>query len=282
MEGRVTSTRVTNETEAAGNRLKLLRREELRGRLYERRYVVPNAVTVGSMFCGFLTIIYAASGRFEKAAMAIGFAILLDGLDGRVARRLNATSKFGVEFDSFADLISFGVAPAALLYYWCFLPRADEFGVFVTFIYVICAASRLARFNITATSLKSFTGLPSPGAAGVIAAIVNFAPRVEPSGAILAFATVVTLYVAYLMVSNVEYFAIKQLKINTLQLGARVVLAAFIALIWYSNQLGLLLVAASYALSGPIMSVLGGFRPRIRERKRETSLLERETPKGEL
>ena len=88
---------------------------ELRERLYRRRYIVPNAVTFGNLFCGFLTIIYATSGRYEKAVAAIAIAFLLDGLDGRVARQLNATSKFGVEFDSFADLVSFGVAPAILM-----------------------------------------------------------------------------------------------------------------------------------------------------------------------
>jgi len=238
------------------DQMKSMKREELRGRLYQRRYLVPNAVTVGNMFCGFLTIIYAASGRLDKAALAIGFAILLDGLDGRVARRLNATSKFGVEFDSFADLVSFGVAPAALIYYWCFQKGADEFGVFVTFIYVICAASRLARFNIAASNLKSFTGLPSPGAAGTLAALVNFHPTVEPTTTVLSFATIFTLYVAYLMVSTVEYFSIKQLKINTLHLGARVAIAAMIALIWYSNRVGFLVLTTVYALSGPVMNVL--------------------------
>lgn len=238
------------------DQIKSMKREELRGRLYQRRYLVPNAVTVGNMFCGFLTIIYAASGRLDKAALAIGFAILLDGLDGRVARRLNATSKFGVEFDSFADLVSFGVAPAALIYYWCFQKGADEFGVFVTFIYVICAASRLARFNITASNLKSFTGLPSPGAAGTLAALVNFHPTVEPTTTVLSFATIFTLYVAYLMVSTVEYFSIKQLKINTLHLGARIAIAAMIALIWYSNRVGFLVLTTVYALSGPVMNVL--------------------------
>ena len=124
-------------------------REELKELVYRRRYIVPNLVTVGNMFCGFLAIMYGSSGRYKQAVFCIFLAIILDGLDGRVARRLNATSKFGVEFDSFSDLISFGIAPAVMLYHWAFHPVADEFGVFVAFIYVLCAVSRLARFNIS-------------------------------------------------------------------------------------------------------------------------------------
>ena len=148
-----------------------LTRLELKQRIYRRRYLVPNAVTLANLFCGFLAIIYASSFRFEKAVIAIVLAILLDGLDGRVARRLNATSKFGLEFDSFSDLVSFGVAPAMLIYHWAFQQQADEWGVFVTFVYAICAASRLARFNIAPENLKGFTGLPTPGAAAVVAAL---------------------------------------------------------------------------------------------------------------
>ncbi|MCB0337672.1 MAG: CDP-alcohol phosphatidyltransferase family protein, partial [Bdellovibrionales bacterium] len=93
---------------------------ELKDRLYKRRFLAPNLVTVGSLFCGLLTIIYASSGRFEKAVIAVVIAMVLDGMDGRVARRLNATSRFGVEFDSLVDLVSFGVAPAIVMYHWCF------------------------------------------------------------------------------------------------------------------------------------------------------------------
>src|SRR4051812_49244437 len=106
---------------------------DFKHRLYRRRYLLPNAVTVGNMFCGFLAMVYANAGHFEKAFAAVFFAILLDGLDGRVARRFNATSKFGVEFDSFSDLVSFGIAPAIMMYCWCFRAHADEFGVVVCF-----------------------------------------------------------------------------------------------------------------------------------------------------
>lgn len=229
-----------------------LLRAELKERLYRRRFLVPNAVTLGSMFCGFLTTIYAASGRFEKAAIAIAFAILLDGLDGRVARRLNATSRFGIEFDSFADLVSFGVAPASLMYNWCFRQTADEFGVFITFIYIICAASRLARFNINDANLKAFTGLPTPGAAGAVAALVNFAPVIEPSNLLIVFGTALMLLLSYLMVSRVEFFSVKLLTISGMRIVARVALGGLIALLWYNSKVGLLVLAWTYAISGPV------------------------------
>lgn len=221
------------------------------------------------MFCGFLTGIYAASGRFEKAAIAIGLAILLDGLDGRVARRLNATSKFGVEFDSFSDLVSFGIAPAVLMYHWCFKINADEFGVAVTFVYVICAASRLARFNISPPNLKSFTGLPSPGAAGVVAAAVNFAPHVEPSRWFTAGGACGMLLIGFLMVSRLEFFSVKQLRVHRLGFAARAIVGALIALIWYDYEVSLLVVAAGYALSGLIMWALRSRSSASREPVRE-------------
>lgn len=227
------------------------RRRALKEELYRRRFVVPNAVTLGSMFCGFLTTIYAATGRFDKAAIAIALAILLDGLDGRVARGLNACTKFGVEFDSFADLISFGVAPALLMYYWCFQSMADEFGVLVTFIYALCAASRLARFNISDSSLKSFTGMPTPAAAALVAAIINFHPAPMSSQSALIGGAVVMLGLAYLMVCRIEFLSIKLLTIRGMRMRVRIAIGALIALTWYNSGIGFIVLAAGYALSGP-------------------------------
>jgi len=224
-------------------------RVRFKERLYRRRYLIPNLVTLGNMFCGFLTIIYAASGRFEKAALAIGLAILLDGVDGRVARRLNATSKFGVEFDSFSDLVSFGVAPALLMYHWAFRVAADEFGVFITFVFALCAASRLARFNISSENLDSFVGLPTPGAAAMVAALVNFAPRVEPSNVLTVTGAVFMLSLAGLMVSHTEFLSLKRLKIRKMHFLWRVLFGALIALIWYNNGIGFLVLALGYCMS---------------------------------
>ena len=234
---------------------KRISRLEFRETLYRRRYLVPNAVTLSNMFCGFLAIIYSTSDRFEKAVIAIGIAILLDGLDGRVARRLNATSKFGIEFDSFSDLISFGVAPAITIYNWCFRVPADEFGVFVCFVYALCAASRLARFNVADQNLRAFTGLPTPGAAGVVAALIYAMPMTENSLLVLVLATLVMATLSYLMVSQLEYFSVKQLKIGKVRTLGRVALGILIALIWYNSRLGWLILAFVYAYSAPVRAV---------------------------
>lgn len=236
-------------------------RLEVKERLYRRRYFLPNAVTVGNMFCGFLSIIYATSGRFEKASFAILFAILLDGLDGRVARRLNATSKFGLEFDSLSDLISFGVAPAILLYQWCFQQGADEFGVVVSFVYCVCAASRLARFNVTDTKLHAFEGLPSPGAAGMMAALAYTAPEAAHNDPwLIAVGAGVTLLTGYLMVSRIEFRSIKQLRIENMHVVARILSALTIVLIWYKPKLGFVALAGCYCLSGPVAEMLRELR----------------------
>lgn len=230
---------------------KKITRVEFRDQLYRRRYVVPNIVTLGNLFCGFIAIIYASSGRFEKASLAIFIAIVLDGLDGRVARRLNATSKFGLEFDSFSDLVSFGVAPAMLAYHWCFLPRADEFGVFVCFLYALSAAGRLARFNLANEDLDSFSGLPSPGAALMVASIVFFYPQITPTAALIIFGSLIVVSLAFLMVANVEYRSIKKIKIQSMHPSAQLLLGALIAIVWYRPHLGVLVIASGYCVSGP-------------------------------
>ncbi len=243
------------------------KREELRELLYRRRYAIPNAVTVGNMFCGFIAIMYASSGRLEKAVIAILIAILLDGLDGRVARRLNATSKFGVEFDSFSDVVSFGIAPAVMMFHWAFQKSADELGVAITFLYALCAASRLARFNISSENLKSFSGLPTPGAAAFIVSLVYAAPYEHDSYAFVVLASVALLITAYLMVSTIEFLSIKQVKLSGLKVKGRLFIGLLIALVWKSPGMGLLVLSAVYVGSGPFMRVrsrlprwLGGTR----------------------
>lgn len=246
-----------------------LSRQELKEILYRRRYAVPNAVTVGNMFCGFLAIMYASSDRLEKAVIAILIAILLDGLDGRVARRLNATSKFGVEFDSFSDVVSFGIAPAVMMYHWAFQKSADEVGVVVTFLYALCAASRLARFNISSENLKSFSGLPTPGAAAFIVAVIYTSPFSHDGYALIPVATAATLSIAYLMVSTIEFMSIKQFKFTGMKMRMRILIGTIIVLVWKSPALGLLLLSAMYAGSGPFLSIrsslpgwLGGTKAR--------------------
>lgn len=223
----------------------------LKERLYQRRFLVPNAITVANMFCGFLAIVYASASQFDKAVLALGIGILLDGLDGRIARSLNATSKFGVEFDSLADLVSFGIAPAILMYHWCFRPLANEFGVMVCFVFALCSASRLARFNVNDKSIKTFMGLPTPGAAGFVAAMVHCFPSPEGSWPSTIFGALVMLMISFLMVSRIEYFSPKVLQMKHLGWAGRIVIGLTIALLWYSSRVGLLTLAAAYCASGP-------------------------------
>ncbi len=225
---------------------------QIKERLYNRRYYVPNSLTLGNMFCGFLSVIYANSGRYEKAVFAILIAILLDGLDGRVARRLNATTKFGIEFDSFSDLVSFGIAPAILMYNWCFRVLADEFGVFVCFIYALCAASRLAKFNISEPNPKGFVGMPTPAAAGMAVSIVYLQTNLEPNFMLVSVGAAAMLGLAYLMVSPIPYLKVKPRHRKGLALINTLGLGALIALVWYYNKLGLFVLASSYTLSGPL------------------------------
>lgn len=227
------------------------RREVIREVAYRRRYLVPNLVTLGNMFCGYLAIIYAASDRFEKALIAIALAILLDGLDGRVARKLNATSKFGMEFDSFSDAVSFGVAPALLIYHWAFKPHADEFGVLVTFLFALCAVSRLARFNLAEENLQSFSGMPTPAAAGTVIALVNFVGYGEPTNLVVTLSSLVMLLLSFFMVSTIEFFSIKSFKIQRLGAIGRIMIGLLIALIWYNSKIGFLAIALLYCASGP-------------------------------
>ena len=234
---------------------KKISRNELKEQLHRRRFVLPNAVTVGNMFCGFLAIVYSATGRFDKAVISIAFAILLDGLDGRVARKLNATSKFGLELDSLSDAISFGIAPAVLMYFWAFRPLADEFGVFVTFIYALCATSRLARFNITEPNLKGFMGMPTPAAAGFMVAIVNFANPMVTDLTILSVLAAIILIISYLMVCNITFVSIKQFQLKRMRIAGRILLAATIWLLWYDNKVGFLAVASAYVISGPFAAI---------------------------
>jgi CDP-diacylglycerol--serine O-phosphatidyltransferase len=240
-------------------------RAEFKERLYRRRFILPNAVTVGALFCGFLACIYGATGQFQKAAIAIGIAIILDGLDGRVARRLNATSKFGLEFDSLSDVISFGVAPAVVAYFWCFRSLADQFGVFLCFLYVLAAAGRLARFNITASELKSFNGLPTPGAAGALAGLVNFWPTaLPPSFVTTTIFSILLVGLSFLMVSNVQFFSIKLIRVSAFTLRTQLAIGSLIGLLWYDHQIGLMVLGFGYVASG-FWGVVNKYKKQQRE-----------------
>lgn len=136
-------------------------------------YILPNLITSGSLFAGFYSIAATYNGQFEKAAMAIIAGVVLDGLDGRVARMTRTTTRFGVEYDSLADLVSFGVAPAFLVYGWA-LSQFGRWGWLAAFLFLICGALRLARFNVQINTVEKgqFNGLPIPAAATFVASII--------------------------------------------------------------------------------------------------------------
>lgn len=229
---------------------------ELRERIYRRRYVLPNLITIANLFCGFISIIYSMSNRPEKAVLAIILGIILDGLDGRVARKLNATSRFGLEMDSFADLVTFGMAPAILAYSTCFLPDADEFGVMIVFIYAVSAALRLARFNISEENLVSFLGLPSPAAAATIVSFVFATIKLEYRDIVFVCMSILMPLVSFLMISNLRFISIKKLKFSRMRTVSVFILALCIGLLWYVPKLTFLVISVGYCLSGPIIKWL--------------------------
>jgi CDP-diacylglycerol--serine O-phosphatidyltransferase len=175
-------------------------------------YILPNLFTSGNLFCGFWSIISVFQEKYFFAAVAILLACLFDMLDGKVARLSGATSKFGVQYDSLADLISFGMAPALLAFSWALRPYG-RFGWLAAFLFVVCGALRLARFNVMAAAgdTKYFKGLPIPGAAMMIALTILLYLRLIETGWVKDIVILVMIYVlAFLMVSNVRYYSFKE------------------------------------------------------------------------
>jgi CDP-diacylglycerol--serine O-phosphatidyltransferase len=177
-------------------------------------YLLPNLITTGSLFAGFLGILWATNNRFEACAMAILVSALLDGLDGKIARWTRSSSEFGVQYDSLADLVAFGVSPAFILYQWK-LNQFGRLGLMACFLFMACGALRLARFNVQSanTSKKFFVGLPIP-AAGCTVACLILAVRFFPAGFLakgLPMACLVLTYLlSFLMVSRVRYASFKE------------------------------------------------------------------------
>lgn len=176
-------------------------------------YLLPNMLTTISMFLGFLAVVWAGSGRFEAAGFAILVSALMDGLDGKVARLTHTSSEFGVQYDSLADLVAFGIAPAFLLWHWQ-LSHLGRFGIAAGFIYMACGALRLARFNISASNISKrfFIGLPIPAAGCTVVTLVFFSGAL-PASIYLAlpyFALATAIGSGLLMVSSVRYFSFKE------------------------------------------------------------------------
>src|SRR5215212_6937050 len=235
-------------------RLRFLRRSKDPRKYRFRRgvYLLPSLLTMGNMFCGYACVVYAMRGEYETAAPFIGFAVILDMLDGRIARLTGTTSEFGVEFDSMADIISFGMAPALLSFQWG-LSALGRLGWAAGFLFVAAAAMRLARFNIQSASggdKRYFVGMPSPAAAGIPAATVFAYPwgLSDYREALPALAMV--LVPAVLMVSTIRFRSFKTLDSPTRRpYTILIFVAAAIVLVATHPQAALVLIAYSYLAS---------------------------------
>jgi CDP-diacylglycerol--serine O-phosphatidyltransferase len=227
--------------------------------------VIPSLFTTGNCFCGFYAIIAAFNGMPYRAALAILVAILFDVIDGRVARITKTSTDFGLEYDSLADLISFGVAPALLLYTWALKPFG-RIGWLAVFLFVLCGALRLARFNVQVAEKtpNRFTGLPIPAAAGLVASYVIFALTVPKAASLNPVVIALAVYVlAGCMVSSFRYRSFKKLilwrrKPFGVFLGALFALYIFVLI----PEVALFGVFLAYSLSGPVEWALVQLRGR--------------------
>lgn len=281
-------------------------------RLRKTVFVVPSLLTIGNIFCGFYSVmesllgsqklalgnIQGATENFDRAAVNIGLAVLFDFLDGRIARMTRATTEFGLELDSIADVLSFGIAPAILAYSWGYgnVPALHKVAWGVSFVYVICGAMRLARFNVQSrqsspqlplknpkADRKSFVGMPIPAGASLVAALTHFTPRPLPhttsvdlpgtgvslsvDGRALSVALIGTVAcLAFLMVSTIRYSNFKHVGPRNYHPRILILaLALLLLLIWFQSQWTLLVMAAIYVSHGLFNRLWSALKPRRTE-----------------
>ncbi len=218
-------------------------------------YLLPNLLTTAALFCGFYAIITCMSGDFENAAIAIFVAMIFDGLDGRVARLTGTSSAFGEQYDSLADMVSFGLAPALVAFNWG-LSDLGKLGWAAAFAYLACAALRLARFNtqIGSVDKEEFVGLASPAAAATMAALIWVGHDMDVGVPLALLAVVVTLLSALLMVSNVRYPSFKNIDFKgRVPFVALLVIVLLFVIITIDPARVLLGVSVVYALSAPVI-----------------------------
>jgi CDP-diacylglycerol--serine O-phosphatidyltransferase len=290
----------------------------LRQRFRKGVFVIPSLLTTANIFCGFYSVmeslagikalavvplssglelmiesgaVNAATEHFDRAAIVIGFAALFDLLDGRVARMTNATSEFGLELDSIADVISFGIAPAVLAFAWGYgqVPEFHNVGWAASFLFVICGALRLARFNVQSrrphsnlppknpkVDKKAFVGMPIPVAATMIASITHFSPK--PLGYIAgthlwslwigtrAYSTallVLVVCLAFLMISTLRYSSLKNVGVGNRNPRILIIgLAMLVILIWFYSQWVLLIISTVYVSHGVLIKLWSLLKPR--------------------
>ncbi|MFT5218860.1 MAG: CDP-diacylglycerol--serine O-phosphatidyltransferase [Gammaproteobacteria bacterium] len=248
--------------------------KESRKNMHKGIFLLPNLFTTAALFSGFYAIIAAMNGRFETAAVAIFLAMILDGLDGRVARMTNTQSAFGAEFDSLSDMVSFGVAPALIVYMWSLVflkevsPMMGKVGWLVAFIYATSTALRLARFNtqIGIADKRYFQGLASPAAAAVVMGAVWVAEHYGIDGRDATVpALFITLSAGLLMVSKFSYYSFKDLDLRK-KVPFVAVFAVMLIFVFLSIETALILFFAFflYMLSGPVVSLFRWNRKRTR------------------
>jgi CDP-diacylglycerol--serine O-phosphatidyltransferase len=280
-----------------------------RRRFRKSVFVIPSLVTTANIFCGFYSVmesllgaqsiatgdVQLAAEHFDRAALNIGFAVLFDFLDGTIARMARATSEFGIELDSIADVLSFGIAPALLAFAWGYgrVPGLHKLGWAASFLFVICGALRLARFNVLArqpkpdlppkhpkADKKAFVGMPIPAGASMVAAIVHFSPTpitnaagfsfsvlgrsIVINGQVYAFAELALMaLLAFLMVSTIRYTSFKNLGASNYHPFVLVVsLALVVMAIWFYSTWTLLVMATIYASHGVVARLWSMVRPR--------------------
>lgn len=261
------------------------------GRLRKGMYILPSLFTTANIAAGYYAILQVTHGtaqefwHFDNAAMAIGFAVLFDGLDGRIARMTKTSSDFGRELDSLADVITFGVAPAMLAWMWGFrqLPvflgsseltgKMVQLGAIASFLFLMAGASRLARFNITSNpqpsnpgrpEKKYFVGMPIPAGAGVIAAVVHFSAG-DPISSLWSCITwiLITVATAYLMVSTWRFYSFKDINFRSRHPFRLIILVALLfTSIWFFSRPLLFVIALAYMASGVIWRLQWIFRRR--------------------
>jgi CDP-diacylglycerol--serine O-phosphatidyltransferase len=227
-------------------------------------YLLPSLFTVGNMLCGFAAVLYTLHDQLERAGWLILLAALLDALDGRIARLTRSTSEFGKEYDSLADVVSFGIAPALLAYQWG-LRGMGRWGWAAAFLFLVAGSVRLARFNVKASTAdrRFFVGLPIPGGAGAVTLMVLVAPEPLVERPLAAAASLFVFLVSILMVSTIPYRSFKDFNLRQRwPATAFFTLAAIVAVIAFSPLPAMALLLGSYLIAGPVELAIRKLRRR--------------------
>jgi len=256
--------------------MKIIRKKRSKGTGKRGIYILPNLFTSASLFSGFFAIIAAIQGRYETAAIAILISCVFDGLDGKIARLTHSTSLFGTEYDSLSDLVAFGVAPGILAFQWALEPFG-RLGWLACFMYVICGALRLARFNVQKDHVAPnfFKGLPIPAAACFIASLVLFTTAVGGLAQLKHIVIIILVYIlSFLMVSSIRYPSFKEFELRKQKpFNVLVTTILVLVVVAYKPKIMLFFIMVMYLLSGPAITLY-----RLRKRKATKDTLLKETP----